>query len=83
MLYLFLGLKIPLLLLYWLVYWAIKAEPEPEDAGSRRRLAQGAAAPRPDRCRAPRAAARTAIRCRCRRTGGYSPAQMTLGLHLG
>ena len=33
MLYLFLGLKIPLLLLYWLVYWAIKAEPEPEDAG--------------------------------------------------
>ena len=33
MLYLFLGLKIPLLLLYWLVYWAIKAEPDPEDAG--------------------------------------------------
>jgi hypothetical protein len=33
MLYLFLGLKIPLLLLYWLVYWAIKAEPEPEDTG--------------------------------------------------
>ena len=33
MLYLFLGLKIPLLLLYALVYWAIKAEPEPEDAG--------------------------------------------------
>jgi len=33
MLYLFLGLKIPLLLLYWLVYWAIKAEPENEDAG--------------------------------------------------
>jgi hypothetical protein len=33
MLYLFLGLKIPLLLLYGLVYWAIKAEPEPEDAG--------------------------------------------------
>jgi hypothetical protein len=33
MLYLFLGLKIPLLLLYWLVYWAIKAEPEPDDTG--------------------------------------------------
>jgi hypothetical protein len=33
MLYLFLGLKIPLLLLYALVYWAIKQEPEPEDAG--------------------------------------------------
>jgi hypothetical protein len=33
MLYLFLGLKIPLLLLYALVYWAIKAEPEAEDAG--------------------------------------------------
>jgi len=33
MLYLFLGLKIPLLLLYALVYWAIKAEPEPEETG--------------------------------------------------
>src|SRR5688572_8188065 len=33
MLYLFLGLKIPLLLLYALVYWAIKQEPEAEDAG--------------------------------------------------
>ena len=33
MLYLFLGLKIPLLLLYWLVYWAIKQEPELDDTG--------------------------------------------------
>ena len=33
MLYLFLGLKIPLLLLYLLVYWAIKQEPELDDTG--------------------------------------------------
>ena len=33
MLYLFLGLKIPLLLLYALVYWAIKQEPDLEDSG--------------------------------------------------
>ena len=55
MLYLFLGLKIPLLLLYWLVYWAIKAEPELEDTGGDggARLA----APRP-RCRSVTAAGR-------------------------
>ncbi len=33
MLYLFLGLKIPLLALFWLVWWAVHQEPEYEDAG--------------------------------------------------
>ena len=33
MLYLFLGLKIPLLLLFWLVWWAVHQEPDYEDAG--------------------------------------------------
>jgi hypothetical protein len=33
MLYLFVALKVPLLLLFWLVYWAVKQEPDLEDAG--------------------------------------------------
>jgi hypothetical protein len=41
MLWLFLALKIPLLTLCWLVWWAIKQEPEPDEApndgGQRRR----------------------------------------------
>ena len=40
MLYLFVGLKVPLLLLFWLIYWAIKQEPDldetGDDGGSRR-----------------------------------------------
>jgi hypothetical protein len=32
MLWLFVALKIPLLTLCWLVWWAIRQEPEPEDA---------------------------------------------------
>ena len=41
MLFLFIGLKVPLLALCYLVYWAIKAVPEDEeqpggDGGSRR-----------------------------------------------
>jgi hypothetical protein len=31
MLWLFLGLKIPLLAACWLVWWAIRQEPEPDD----------------------------------------------------
>ena len=60
MLYLFLGLKIPLLLLYALVCWAIKAEPEPEDAGDDGGSRKERAAPRPDPAAppAPRAARR-------------------------
>jgi hypothetical protein len=34
MLWLFLVLKIPLIAACWLVWWAIHAEPEPEDASS-------------------------------------------------
>jgi hypothetical protein len=34
MLWLFLALKIPLLAACWLVWWAIRAEPEPEEAPS-------------------------------------------------
>jgi hypothetical protein len=33
MLYLFVALKIPLLLLFWLIWWAVRQEPELEDAG--------------------------------------------------
>ena len=33
MLFLFVGLKIPLLALYWLIYWAVKQEPDTEDTG--------------------------------------------------
>jgi hypothetical protein len=33
MLYLFVALKIPLLVLFWLIYWAVKQEPELEDTG--------------------------------------------------
>jgi hypothetical protein len=34
MLWLFLALKIPLLTLCWLVWWAIKQEPEPDEQGT-------------------------------------------------
>ena len=54
MLYLFLGLKIPLLLLYWLVYWAIKAGAGARGHRRRRRFAQGAPAPAPTLPRSPR-----------------------------
>jgi hypothetical protein len=32
MLYLFLGLKLPILALCWIVWWAVHQEPEPADA---------------------------------------------------
>ena len=31
MLYLFVALKVPLLMLFWLIYWAVKQVPELED----------------------------------------------------
>ena len=34
MLWLFFALKIPLLALCWLVWWAIRQEPEPDEEGS-------------------------------------------------
>ena len=34
MLWLFFALKIPLLTLCWLVWWAIKQEPEPDEQGT-------------------------------------------------
>jgi hypothetical protein len=34
MLWLFVALKIPLLALCWLVWWAIRQEPEPEEPGT-------------------------------------------------
>ena len=38
MLYLFVGLKIPILLAGWIVWWAVKPAPDPaEDAGDDRR----------------------------------------------
>jgi hypothetical protein len=38
MLYLFVGLKIPILLAGWIVWWAVKQVPDPsEDAGDDRR----------------------------------------------
>ena len=59
MLWLFLALKIPLLALCWLVWWAIKQEPEPvageDDGGNQRTAAAPGAeaaarpAPRPAR----------------------------------
>jgi hypothetical protein len=33
MIYLFFALKIPLLMLFWLVWWAVHQEPELEDTG--------------------------------------------------
>jgi hypothetical protein len=33
MFYLFVALKIPLLMLFWLIWWAVRQEPEYEDAG--------------------------------------------------
>jgi hypothetical protein len=34
MLYLFVGLKVPLLMLFWLIWWAVRQEPEhAEDGG--------------------------------------------------
>jgi hypothetical protein len=33
MLYLFVALKVPLLALFWLIWWAVRQEPELEDAG--------------------------------------------------
>jgi hypothetical protein len=33
MLYLFVALKVPLLMLFWLIWWAVHQEPELEDAG--------------------------------------------------
>lgn len=42
MVYLFLALKVPLVAACWLIWWAIRAEPEPadeprDDGGSKRR----------------------------------------------
>ena len=34
MLYLFVALKVPLLMLFWLIYWAVKQQPDLEDAGN-------------------------------------------------
>jgi hypothetical protein len=33
MLYLFVALKVPLIALFWLIWWAVRQEPELEDAG--------------------------------------------------
>jgi hypothetical protein len=33
MLYLFVALKVPLLMLFWLIWWAVRQEPELEDTG--------------------------------------------------
>ena len=54
MLYLFVFLKLPILALGCIVWWAVHQTPEPEDE------------PVGGACPACRGAARTAIRCRCR-----------------
>ena len=68
MLYLFLGLKIPhRCCCCWLVWWAIKAEPEPRSTAATAAGRASRARTRPRRSRAARGAARTATRCRSRR----------------
>ena len=65
--WLMLALKIPLAALIYLVWWAIKQEPEEAQASRRRRRRQAPPpAPAASRSRAVRAGARTAIRRRCR-----------------
>jgi len=49
-LYLMIGLKVPLLALLWLVWWSVRAQPEPESGDE----GEGGAKDRPDRPPAPR-----------------------------
>jgi hypothetical protein len=54
MLYLFVALKVPLLALFWLIWWAVRQQPEPaEDGGGGARL-PARPHPRPKLPRAPR-----------------------------
>ena len=67
MLYLFVGLKIPILMLGAIVWWAVRQTPEPiepESGDGGRRVRPHAP---PEAARARRAAARTASPPRCRR----------------
>jgi hypothetical protein len=54
MLWLFLGLKIPLIAACWLVWWAIHQEPEPDDEPSGGGGGRVRPHPRPPLPRAPR-----------------------------
>ena len=58
MLYLFVGLKIPILLAGWIVWWAVKQAPDPaEDAGGDRApVAPSPSAAEAAACAPPRAA---------------------------
>ena len=60
MFYLFVALKIRLIAAIWLVWWAIKQEPDPVRGRARRRRQQDAARTRSRASRSPRAATRTA-----------------------
>jgi hypothetical protein len=54
MLWLFVALKIPLVAACWIVWWAIRAEPEPEDAPSGDGGLRSRPHPRPPLPHAPR-----------------------------
>jgi hypothetical protein len=54
MLYLFVALKIPLLALFWLIWWAIRQEPDFEDAGEGGQRVEARPHPPPKLPHAPR-----------------------------